>query len=1508
MMLAPASTFNPTTAWIAAKKKEEEEALKPGSAVASKTLQKKEDKIKMANSEKRAQETLIREITRIRNCAGDVNKLKQLLRDTHSADARRVLIVEILKKALENDKKKLSYEDTYEALWAVEKIGYPRDFTAPKPSKSADLMVPERDSRLVYDNVDHVQSCVEEAKKKMEQDRERMIEIQLVKMSDRLPPLSKFTFGYSLDPWQKRVLRWIDAGRSVLICAPTSSGKTVLSSYVAFIASKLTSKADKKGDDSKHGGGAAAAAAEDDYEDLGGDDDGSDGSDVDEEEGEEQEQDDEPDASPREPIMHDLSTASCRGDRLARSMLRKRAVNAMDAKSRVLFVVPTEPLVWQVGAYFSKLLREEGDTDTKVAIVSDTLVYHPVRKLGVMPQIVVGTPFALENALTKSRGLCAQEVYGRTSQINLPGGFDHFDWVIYDEVHSLDGTEGAALQRLIRSMNCKFLALSATVGNADQLRRWMETVKGEHLDGVEVVDVIEDEVMPPLPPNGGPMLAIQVTLTTVKRSVTINTLSEGNTVGDLKKAISLRCPSLPSDQQQLVFKGLDLVDEKSVLGIFGFKIGELATVAANTHVNLLYHQGRFINLQRYVWQNGKLADLNPLGAVQTIESLQGGILDNSSLSFTSKDSYTLWKKIEELFPADAVEELNPRFFFGTDEQITLQRTKEYEDKMKMDLKKLSVDYPKETQELLYSFRLEDPPKEFDICELVISLKEKDMLPCLPFHLNAFEAIRLFQGLVAGLEYRQKQAHPTYYSDLKKEKEKLKKEVDQAIKNAGKNKKEEEEKTRTGEIPMGEDLTVNEWAPHPNFTFCRVPLSEKEFTVIADEMERFDGFEKRDGQAMKDKPGQSEKILGHALVRGLRRGIGLFLEEVAFPYYRRAVMNLASQGKLGVIISDDSLAFGVNMPFRTCVFCGEMYDRDLRVPRLTPLMAQQMSGRAGRRGLDTQGNLVYAGARASFIRTLMIGEVSNTTGEKYDPRYPTIFLQSMLSPRHVGFGRVEVVGKRTLKEFTQELPEREGYALETSRRILEELHFIKQVDNKWVPDEDYEHNYPSLSMIWELRKTPQESLTLGRLLPEIVAEFKPMTAGISIRGQTGGDKGDGASKVEGVVFTFLACLTIIVGRCPASEGGLVLHENPWFEQGDRRAMYEKWYKLFADTQADFPERLAHLRDTVGPFLPDGSPMPLDGTLFQCLLDRNFVHTLSDDAKQTIKGKLWHLGEVLKNIHNSLWPNNNYYTVLALILRTSFKKIQYVNTELLAAVINFPNVASLSRESRTEGETKKSAAGVPEKAGLWSDCTEVETTEIRATPWTSAIGTRNPNLIFCIRSVTQHPHTKIQQTNIVGAAERLKKMHETAASVITADLTKMQRIFVALKSMSESDHLLMKLVAYGRDDVKEVAAAMASCTPARVSSQHNIGALTWFCFELRPTAHKRFPMYLKELYDTEKVDEAAILTWHKATVEASSSFLPERANVTAESLTKAKECCNAFITWLQEMEEEEDDEED
>jgi hypothetical protein len=53
--------------------------------------------------------------------------------------------------------------------------------------------------------------------------------------------------------------------------------------------------------------------------------------------------------------------------------------------------------------------------------------------------VVVGTPLAVENALTKVRGKHGSylESQGLRDGSQLIGGFDHYKWVVYDEVHSI---------------------------------------------------------------------------------------------------------------------------------------------------------------------------------------------------------------------------------------------------------------------------------------------------------------------------------------------------------------------------------------------------------------------------------------------------------------------------------------------------------------------------------------------------------------------------------------------------------------------------------------------------------------------------------------------------------------------------------------------------------------------------------------------------------------------------------------------------------------------------------------------------------------------------------------------------------------------------------------------------------------------------------------------------------------------------------------------------------------
>lgn len=74
---------------------------------------------------------------------------------------------------------------------------------------------------------------------------------------------------------------------------------------------------------------------------------------------------------------------------------------------------------------------------------------------------------------------------------------------------------------------------------------------------------------------------------------------------------------------------------------------------------------------------------------------------------------------------------------------------------------------------------------------------------------------------------------------------------------GKNAKELEERMKTGEISGDQDFSVDPFEPHPDFRFSKGSImSENEWIDLSDNMEKNDGYVKRDAQAMKERPGDN----------------------------------------------------------------------------------------------------------------------------------------------------------------------------------------------------------------------------------------------------------------------------------------------------------------------------------------------------------------------------------------------------------------------------------------------------------------------------------------------------------------------------------------------------------------------------------------------------------------------------------------------------------------------------
>ena len=113
---------------------------------------------------------------------------------------------------------------------------------------------------------------------------------------------------------------------------------------------------------------------------------------------------------------------------------------------RVLFIVPTQALVYQVASLFTKF-------GGNIYIISADFTYGQPDS-----NIIIGTPKDIEDKLP---------ILGM-----------NFDIVIYDEIHNLSSeTFGNNYERLIKVLkNVQFLALSATIGNPKKLVKWFEII------------------------------------------------------------------------------------------------------------------------------------------------------------------------------------------------------------------------------------------------------------------------------------------------------------------------------------------------------------------------------------------------------------------------------------------------------------------------------------------------------------------------------------------------------------------------------------------------------------------------------------------------------------------------------------------------------------------------------------------------------------------------------------------------------------------------------------------------------------------------------------------------------------------------------------------------------------------------------------------------------------------------------------------------------------------------
>ena len=418
------------------------------------------------------------------------------------------------------------------------------------------------------------------------------------------------------------------------------------------------------------------------------------------------------------------------------------------------------------------------------------------------------------------------------------------------------------------------------------------------------------------------------------------------------------------------------------------------------HIEYVEYNKRFINIQRWVY-NDKLTVLHPLAC------LENDISEIQSLSFTPNDLIKLYDIIYEIFEdsdeEEKIEYLSPDNYFKEDKLLTLDDTKDYEEYIKNELPKLYEIYNDKMIEVQDRFK-SLPCEKINDSEQMIAFfkdcKKNEMLPMLYFHTDESVAKDIFMNLYQNLHECENREYPFHYDILHKKSELYKKYLERRETYS------DSIKIKTKDAHTEKSEKMNKFDKEQRYKYISdvldyynkccgkcdgIPLKniikERDVFLENPDFRDVDIFKKHSefvftrgdpmsGDEIRSIRREIKKSIGLTIeyenpyFQLLKRGVGLYISSMP-DVYNWILQRLMSEKKLGIVISDKTLCLGIDLPIRSVALSGY---GDYNYTTSDYL---QMSGRAGRRGHDTRGNIIFHGL-PDYL-DLMKGELPKITG-------------------------------------------------------------------------------------------------------------------------------------------------------------------------------------------------------------------------------------------------------------------------------------------------------------------------------------------------------------------------------------------------------------------------------------------------------------------------------------------------------------------------------------------------
>jgi superfamily II RNA helicase len=389
-------------------------------------------------------------------------------------------------------------------------------------------------------------------------------------------------------------------------------------------------------------------------------------------------------------------------------------------------------------------------------------------------------------------------------------------------------------------------------------------------------------------------------------------------------------------------------------------------------VNLVVYRDRHADLTKQVYcEDGQFHHIHPYTYLdRSLIEMGRGIPQHITLS--PEEVHDLYIAMNFACPHDPrLSELQPEIFFSkrTDGFISRNVVRDFEAELKKLLENWATMDDTAFESVIIQLKTVEEPLhnvsesrfiEDNFIPFVQKLQEQNMLPAIVFSYNRSLVNWFFE-------------HATeYYEDVAQKCEEKKKEsklVDTRRSRKDEVMQEGNEKDKRAGCIDG-DFRVSRGVPGRNkyeTTLNLLHTGSTSSSVIR-------GVGHVDEKAVEFVERRLLRIgykQGSIFPRGMSMGIGIHHGGLNAKE-RSAVEMLFRMKVLNLVFATGTLALGIHMPCKTVAVVGDSI-------HLNPLEFQQMSGRAGRRGFDTAGNVVFMGLSERKMRMLLTGKLPNMVG-------------------------------------------------------------------------------------------------------------------------------------------------------------------------------------------------------------------------------------------------------------------------------------------------------------------------------------------------------------------------------------------------------------------------------------------------------------------------------------------------------------------------------------------------